>query len=87
MKLSNRKTSHEPFKRDIKKDGKNEKQNYCKPAFVYSNRLGNSSFVLPHHKLLEDVGKRIVSLRLDKKLGENVILSMSGIFLHVCLTI
>ena len=36
MKLSNGKTSHEPFKRDIKKDGENKKQNYCKVAFVYS---------------------------------------------------
>ena len=70
MLFSNGKNSHEPFKRDIKKDGENKKQNYCKVAFVYSNRLGKSSFVLPHHKLLEDVGRRIVSLRLDKKLGK-----------------
>ena len=40
------------------------------PLCTHSNRLGKSSFVLPHHKLLEDVGRRIVSLRLDKKLGK-----------------
>ena len=40
------------------------------PLCTHSIRLGNSSFVLPHHKLLEDVGKRIVSLSLDKKLGK-----------------
>ena len=56
------------------------------PLCTHSIRLGNSIFVLPHHKLLEDEVKRIVSLRLDKKLGENMFLSMSGIFLYVCLT-
>ena len=48
-----------------KRTGKIKKQNYCKVAFVYPNRLGKSSFELPHHKLLEDVGRRVVSLRLD----------------------